>query len=178
MIPIGIVLISLLSYFYPQGRVIFCSGSPFPPVVYNGKRHITGQANNALVFPGIALGAICFFAKTLPSEIYLDVAHTLAQFTTDEQLKDGILYPPMANVEKVSTAVAKAIGCYLIKHGEQGAAIYSFFSSHLLCHFADLSHLPLTSDMMDELLQRFVYKYYYYPAMSNVWEYPEADKKC
>lgn len=85
----------------------------------------------------------------------------------------------MSTVNNVSIAVAKAIGCYLIKHGQQSAPIYRFFARHIYfatLHFADLSHMPLTSDNMEELLRRFQYKYYYYPAMSNVWEYPEGVK--
>lgn len=154
--------------------MLFSSGSPFPPVVYDGKRRITGQANNALVFPGIALGAICFKARHLPSDLYLDIAHTLAQYTSEEHIKDGILYPPMHVVFKLSLAIAETIGCYLIKHGESDLRDLFYFNlfSCERPYFADLSYVPFKSEEMPGMLKKFVYQYSYSDALPKTWEYP------
>lgn len=101
-----------------QGRVIFSSGSPFPPVVINGKRFKTGQANNCLAFPGIALGALSMRARNLPEDLYLSVAHVLANFPSEETLATGNLYPLTSEVNDLSFAVAMSVANFLIEKSE------------------------------------------------------------
>ena len=60
------------------GRALVATGSPFPPVEYRGTRYVIGQANNALVFPGLGLGAIAARASRITDDMLSAAAHAVA----------------------------------------------------------------------------------------------------
>jgi malate dehydrogenase (oxaloacetate-decarboxylating)(NADP+) len=97
------------AYEWSDGRAIFASGSPFAPVVRDGRTLRPGQGNNAYVFPGIGLGAIACRAKSLPDEIFLAAARALAARVDDEDLAQACLYPPLPEIRQISLAIAVAV---------------------------------------------------------------------
>jgi malate dehydrogenase (oxaloacetate-decarboxylating)(NADP+) len=94
------------AYAWSGGRAIFASGSPFAPVSYGGTEFRPAQGNNAYVFPGIGLGAIACRARTLPDELFLAAARTLANRVRQTDLDAGALYPPLRDIRKISLAIA------------------------------------------------------------------------
>ncbi len=97
------------AYAWSHGKAIFASGSPFDLVVHNGKTHRPAQGNNAYVFPGIGLGAVACRARTLPDELFLTAARSLASLVRHADLEQGSLYPPMRVIRKISLAIAVSV---------------------------------------------------------------------
>lgn len=94
------------AYVWSDGRAIFASGSPFEPVVFNGKTFVPGQGNNAYIFPGIGLGVVLSHTQHVTSEMFMTAAKTLAHQVGQRELDQGQLYPPLADIRSVSAAIA------------------------------------------------------------------------
>ncbi|HTO97134.1 MAG TPA: NAD-dependent malic enzyme [Myxococcales bacterium] len=97
------------AYGWTDGRAIFASGSPFPPVQCAGRTFVPGQANNSYVFPGVGLGAIASRARHITDEMFLATAHKLADLVTDEELASGRIYPKLSRIQEVSAEIAAAV---------------------------------------------------------------------
>jgi malate dehydrogenase (oxaloacetate-decarboxylating)(NADP+) len=78
-------------------------------VVQDGRAHMPAQGNNAYVFPGIGLGAIACRARTLPDELFLTAARTLAALVRRSDLDRGALYPPLRQIRTLSLAIAVSV---------------------------------------------------------------------
>lgn len=96
---------------------MFASGSPFPPVEYNGKTFYPGQGNNSYIFPGVALGVICSGSSTIPEDIFLVSAEKLASMVTQHDLDIGSLYPPLDTIRDCSLQIAVEVMDYAYRKG-------------------------------------------------------------
>ena len=105
------------AYEWSGGRAVFTSGSPFDRVTFRGRELRPGQGNNAYVFPGIGLGAVACQARTLPDELFLAAARTLARLVGQAELDQACLYPPLPQIRKISLAIAVAVAekAYVMK---------------------------------------------------------------
>ncbi|KAI3521516.1 hypothetical protein L1887_10986 [Cichorium endivia] len=97
------------AYTWSQGRAIFASGSPFAPVEYNGKVFVSGQSNNAYIFPGLGLGLIISGAIHVHDDMLLAASEALAEQVTQEHLDNGSIYPPFTNIRKISAHIAAKV---------------------------------------------------------------------
>ncbi len=104
-------------YKWTDGKALVATGSPFEPVHHNGKDYRIGQVNNAFVFPGVGLGIVASGASEVLPVFFSAAAHAVAGFINEEDIKDGILCPPLDQLKDVSLEVAKRVGAEAIKAG-------------------------------------------------------------
>jgi malate dehydrogenase (oxaloacetate-decarboxylating) len=90
------------------GRALIATGSPFAPVRRDGVLHTIGQANNALVFPGIGLGTIVARAEHVSDGMLTAAAGAVAALT-DVGVEGASLLPDVERLREVSYAVATAV---------------------------------------------------------------------
>jgi malate dehydrogenase (oxaloacetate-decarboxylating) len=102
---------------WTDGRAIVATGSPFPDVNYEGRRHRIGQANNVFVFPGMGLGVLTVGAREVSDRMFLAASKALADSVGKELVEAGQLYPSIADVRATSFAVAKAVANQAIADG-------------------------------------------------------------
>ncbi|MGZ6372609.1 MAG: NAD-dependent malic enzyme [Candidatus Limnocylindria bacterium] len=101
---------------WTDGRALIATGSPFPPVTFGGVVHRIGQANNALVFPGIGLGTIVARAERVSDSMLAAAAASVAALT--EAGGEGTsLLPDVERLREVSLAVGTAVAAQAAKEG-------------------------------------------------------------
>ncbi len=94
---------------WSQGRAIFASGSPFPPIEYDGRTLRPGQANNMYIFPGVGLGIISCNSSRVTQEMFLDAADVLAMNLNQTDLELGTVYPSLCKIRSISLDIATAV---------------------------------------------------------------------
>ena len=123
------------AYHHTRCRALFASGSPFDPVIVGGKRMLPSQANNAYVFPGIALGVVASRATRVTDEMFAQAARTLAGLLTKEQLASGLLFPPLASIREISFKIATAVARMVFERGlttlDEPADLDAFVHEHV-----------------------------------------------
>jgi malate dehydrogenase (oxaloacetate-decarboxylating) len=101
---------------WTHGAGVIGTGSPFAPVTFEGRSYEIGQGNNALIFPGIGLGATAVEARWLPDEAFTAAAKALYAFT-DHSSEFAPIYPSLRELRAVSRQVAVAVATALVEHG-------------------------------------------------------------
>ena len=94
---------------WTEGRALVATGSPFAPVKLAGRRVRIGQANNAFVFPGVGLGALVAEAREVTDGMFAAAATVLAGEVSPADVAEGVLFPPIGQLRRVTARVAEAV---------------------------------------------------------------------
>lgn len=94
---------------WTDGKALIATGIPADPVEYNGVTYEIGQANNALIYPALGLGAIASTAKLMTNEMISRAAHSLGGIV-DTTKPGAATLPPVSKLTEFSQRVAEAVG--------------------------------------------------------------------
>ncbi|MEE3395709.1 MAG: malolactic enzyme [Succiniclasticum sp.] len=93
---------------WTEGRALVATGIPSKPVVYNGTTYHIGQANNALIYPGLGLGVIASGARLVTDRMISVAAHSMGGIV-DPSAPGAAVLPPVMKVNLFSDTVAEAV---------------------------------------------------------------------
>lgn len=101
---------------WSDGRAMVATGIPAEPVEYNGVTYIIGQANNALIYPGLGLGSISVNASLVTDKMISSAAHSLGEFL-EINVEGAAVLPPVSKLTQFSETVAAAVAECAVKQG-------------------------------------------------------------
>ena len=93
---------------WTDGRGLIATGSPFAPVTYKGVTYVIAQVNNAMLYPGMALGAIVARAGRISDGMFAAAASAVSSLVTVRQPGASLL-PHIDDLRSVSMTVAVAV---------------------------------------------------------------------
>jgi malate dehydrogenase (oxaloacetate-decarboxylating) len=93
---------------WTDGKALVATGIPAAPVEYKGVTYEIGQANNALVYPGLGLGTIAATATRLSDGMISAAAHSLGGIVDPTEAGAAVL-PPVKKLDVFSQTVANAV---------------------------------------------------------------------
>ncbi|RTR03391.1 NAD-dependent malic enzyme [Halomonas nitroreducens] len=102
---------------WTDGQAMVASGSPFPPVEYQGKRYPVAQCNNAYIFPGIGLGVVAAGAKRVTDAMLMSASRALAREAPVAKTGQGAVLPALSDIRELSKAIAFEVAAQAQQEG-------------------------------------------------------------
>lgn len=94
---------------WTEGKALVGTGIPAADVEYNGVTYQIGQANNALMYPGLGLGIIASTASRVTGEMLSQASHALGGLV-DTSKPGAAVLPPVAKLAEFSERIAEVVG--------------------------------------------------------------------
>lgn len=102
---------------WTKGKALIATGSPFPPVTYDGKEYEVAECNNSTCFPGIGLGCVLSRARLLSDKMLVAAVKALAAQSPALKDPDKGLLPDVTNVREISVHIARAVIKQAVEEG-------------------------------------------------------------
>ncbi len=107
---------------WTDGRALVATGIPSQPVHYQGVTYEIGQANNALIYPGLGLGVISADARLVTDRMISVAAHSIGGIVDASKVGAAVL-PPVSKLTEFSRTVAIAVAGEAVKEGLNRRAV-------------------------------------------------------
>jgi malate dehydrogenase (oxaloacetate-decarboxylating) len=107
---------------WTDGRALIATGGSFSPVTHRGITHVIGQLNNAMLYPGVGLGAIVSRAKCVSVGMLVAAANALSSLVA-VRLAGATLLPHVENLRSVTVTVAVAVAEAAVHEGLAGVRL-------------------------------------------------------
>lgn len=130
---------------WSDGKALVATWISSEPVEYNGVSYDIGQANNALVYPGLGLGTIAATAKLLTDDMVSAAAHSLGGIV-DSSKPGAAVLPPVSKLDEFSQTVAIAVAK---QAGDDGLNEESI--NNVAQAVADMKWTPEYRDLPDDI---------------------------
>lgn len=101
---------------WTDGKVLVATGLPYDPVEYEGTSYEIGQANNALLYPGLGLGVIVSRAKLVTDRMITTAANAVAGMV-DSTKPGAALLPDVRNLRVSSATIAVEVVKAAVEEG-------------------------------------------------------------
>src|ERR1700686_4365880 len=104
---------------WTDGRALIAAGSPFAPVTHKGVTYVIGHMNNAMLYPGLCLGAVVSKACRISGGMFAAAASAVSSLVTVRQPGASLL-PQVDDLRSVSATVAVAVAEAAVAEGLAG----------------------------------------------------------
>src|SRR5258707_5379412 len=104
---------------WTDGRTLVATGSPFAPVMHEGKTIPIAQCNNVYIFPAMGLGLVASGARRVTDTMIIAAAQALAEHSPARRGASAKLLPEIADLRRVAIEIAIAVG---LRAQEDGVA--------------------------------------------------------
>jgi len=108
---------------WTDGRALIATGSPFAPVTYKGMTYVIGHVNNAMLYPGLCLGAIVSRARRISDGMFAAAANAVSSLVAVRQPGASLL-PHVDDLRSVSATVAVAVAEAAVAEGLAGIRFF------------------------------------------------------